>query len=225
MRRMIVRVLPDQALDRPLDYIAPPEMAPHVGIGSRVRVPVKSRMVLATVLDLPESSPFPRLREVAELLSENPMISPVLLRMARWVADYYCCGQDTALRCVLPRVIRSAEVGHRMAHAVIPARLIGSDEIGELEKRAPKQAEILRLVLKNQGAVLTKDLSEQIGNGAQSVVRTLIRKGWLSAVEVRIERDPHAAETYLPSPPHPLNPGQQAALSNILVAVRDPAGH
>jgi primosomal protein N' (replication factor Y) len=221
---MIVRVLPDQALDSPLDYLVPPDFEDRVDIGSRVLVPIKNRIVPATVLDVPAESPFPRLRAIAGLLSEKPLINPVLLRMARWVANYYCCREEIALRCVLPRVIRKAEVGHRMVCAVEPARPIAPAEADALAARAPKQAALLRLLLEKQGPVSLKEITKHLGACA-SAVEALVKRGVLRRVELKIERDPHAGETFLPSAPLALNAEQQVALDRVIAAVRDPTAH
>ena len=49
---MFVRVLPDQAAGRLLDYRVPECFADKVAVGSRVKVPVRTRMLTATVVEL-----------------------------------------------------------------------------------------------------------------------------------------------------------------------------
>ncbi len=48
------RVMIDQSADREFDYSIPEALASRVQVGSRVRVPLRSRSLLATVVHLPE---------------------------------------------------------------------------------------------------------------------------------------------------------------------------
>ena len=103
---MFARVLPDQAAGRLLDYRVPDAMRDHVGVGSRVRVPVRTRLLTGTVIDVLDSCEFSNVRDLASLLDEKPMIRPALLDLARWMADYYCCPLETAVCSVLPVAVR-----------------------------------------------------------------------------------------------------------------------
>ena len=47
------------------------------------------------------------------MVSAEPILSPLLLRLGAWMADYYCCSIEAAMKSVLPNVIRKAEVGHQ----------------------------------------------------------------------------------------------------------------
>ncbi|MEI8387523.1 MAG: primosomal protein N', partial [Verrucomicrobiota bacterium] len=144
---MIARVLPDQAAGRLLDYRVPECFGDSVGVGSRVKVPVRTRMLTATVVEMLDFSDIRGLRDIAELLDEKPMIRPALLDLARWMADYYCCPVETAICSVLPVAVRDGRVSEKRRNTVRVAREVTEEEITALEKRAPRQADALRAVI------------------------------------------------------------------------------
>ena len=144
---MIVRVLPDQAAGRLLDYRVPECFADMVAVGSRVKVPVRTRLLTATVVEMLDFSVVRGVRDIAELLDEKPMIRPALLDLARWMADYYCCPVETAICSVLPVAVRDGKVSEKRRNTVRVAREVTEEELATLEKRAPRQADALRAVI------------------------------------------------------------------------------
>jgi len=213
---IIVRVLLDQSAGKSLDYQLPTHLAHGVGIGSRVRVPVRSRLVLATVIEMPESSPFGELKDVAAVYGSSPMVRPQLLDLAHWIAEYYCCPIEQAVRSVLPMVIRDAKVGHKEKSIV---RLLHLPDATESEsiQRAPKQRELL---IRLQSAPdRTADLTAL--DSFRPAVRALERRGWVAVEKVRVDRDPEGA--YLHSPELELNPEQATVLEVVKAAIDAPA--
>src|SRR3981081_3895243 len=95
------RVITDDPTDKELDYTIPEAWAGKVHIGSRIKVPLRSREILATVVALVDIPSVSSPTNILALISEAPIISASLLKLARWMAEYYCCGIETAIRCVL----------------------------------------------------------------------------------------------------------------------------
>src|ERR1700726_821998 len=146
MKPAYVRVVIDRAIQRELDYSVPETLADRIGIGSRVRVPFRDKSALATVLAMLEQSDAKGIRPIEALVGESPAISESLLEMAKWMSTYYCCPLETVMRSLLPQVIRRAEVGWKKQLFVQPARKIDNEEIEQLRRRAPRQAELLEAI-------------------------------------------------------------------------------
>src|SRR5690349_5642996 len=106
-----VRVIIDRSIRRELDYSVPETMVDKVVVGSRVRVPFRDKSLLATVVATLEESPAAGIKPILILLGEKPVLSPSLIELARWMANYYCCPIEAVMRSLLPQVIRKAEVG------------------------------------------------------------------------------------------------------------------
>ncbi len=76
------RVIPDGARDRALDYLIPPAWEASVAPGSRVRVPLRTRTVPGTVVDVVEESEVASPKEIFQLMGEGVLIRPQLLEIA-----------------------------------------------------------------------------------------------------------------------------------------------
>src|SRR5438093_396689 len=138
-----------------------PALAPKISVGSRVRVPFRDKSTLATVVTLLEESPAEGIRPIEALLGEKPVLSPHLIELARWMANYYCCPIETVMRSVLPQVIRRAEVGWRKQLFVRLARAATAEEMEKLRKRAPRQAELLEAIAQLPAPIPAADLLRQ----------------------------------------------------------------
>ena len=101
------------ALRREFDYAVPPEMADRVEVGTRVKVPFGSREVLGTVTGLPASSPHTNLKFISAVIGARSLVTPRILALARWIAEYYCCPVEIALKAVLPDAVRKEDSGWR----------------------------------------------------------------------------------------------------------------
>ena len=67
-------------------------------VGSRVRVPVRTRTALGTIIELRDRTDTTGVKSITEVISAVPILSPLLLRLGAWMADYYCCPLEAAMR-------------------------------------------------------------------------------------------------------------------------------
>jgi primosomal protein N' (replication factor Y) len=86
-------------------YLLPSAFRGRIKLGSRVVVPFKNRKLIGYVVafheDLSESDEFD-LKEVIEVLDEEPMITPSILKLTQWAADYYMVSWGELLKAALP---------------------------------------------------------------------------------------------------------------------------
>ena len=78
-------------------------------------MPLRTRLVLGTVVEILETTEVESPREIHEMIGDAPMIRPKLIEIARWISEYYCCPLQTAMGCVLPQVVRQAKISPRTA--------------------------------------------------------------------------------------------------------------
>ncbi len=221
---LVVRVLLDRQLERELDYLAPPDVAQRVTIGSRVLAPLKGRELPGTVVETgvePEAGAVGKLKPIRRLLDENPVLSHTLLKLARWISEYYCCPMPGVMRSILPTVIRTPEADFRRQLAVELVLMPPPDELEKMARRSPKQHEVLRRILAAEKPPLLRELLNRCKTGP-GTVEALVKKGWVRKKETVIERDPHATEQFTPSPGLELNAEQKAALEIIQPALELP---
>ena len=98
----------DVVFDRPLDhaytYAVPAGLREAIGVGKRVLAPFGKgdRAAPGYCVRLSESGPERTLKELRQVLDEEVLLTPDLLRLTRWMADYYLCSWGEVLNAVVP---------------------------------------------------------------------------------------------------------------------------
>ena len=98
-------------LTQTFSYIIPEEWRAKTEVGKRVLVPFGERVLTAFVVNLRQRKPEKEveLKEIREVLDENPVFSPLFFSFTRKVSDYYNTSWGDLLQASLPPsfVIRS----------------------------------------------------------------------------------------------------------------------
>ena len=209
---MIARVSLEIALRKEFDYAIPPELAAQVDVGTRVQVPFGPRKVLGVVTALAEESAHTNLKPIVKVISVKALVTPRVLKLARWIADYYCCAPEIALKSVLPEVVRREETGwrERLFVRALPVS-------GDLPKLPKRQREIWNIIEERRELPLAELL--ELADTTASTVRRLEDKGLIEIAPQISERDPYAREHILPTQPLVMNPAQIKALEAITRAM------
>ena len=137
MNPTIAKVVVDIALDREFDYRIPERLAGTVHIGSRVAVPFGTRTAQGYVVGLAESSPYPKLKELGDVVSKRPLLNDKMLELTRWMGRYYCCPVELAVQCALPAVVRKSKISWKERQFVRAAGIKGRDRRRRLAGPAP----------------------------------------------------------------------------------------
>ena len=213
---MIARVSLEIALRKEFDYVIPPELVDQVDVGSRVQVPFGPRKVLGCVTALAEESAHARLKPILKVIGTQTLVTPKVLQLARWIADYYCCAPEIALKSVLPEAIRKEGSGwrERLFVRALPAS-------GGLPKLPKRQLEVWNIIEERREISLTELL--ELAETTASTVRRLEDRGLVEIATQISERDPYSREAILPSLPLVLNPAQAQAFEAVKAAI-DHAG-
>lgn len=209
---MIARVSLEIALRKEFDYAIPPGLAGQVDVGSRVQVPFGPRKVLGCVTALAEESAHTNLKPIIKVIGAQTLVTPKVLKLARWIADYYCCAPEIALKSVLPEAVRKEQSGWRERLFVRALPLSG-----ELPKLPKRQQEIWHIIEERREMPLQELL--ELAETTSSTIRRLEDRGLVEITTQISERDPYAREHILPTQPLPLNPKQAEALKKITDAI------
>ncbi len=131
------RILVDGQSDLVLDYGIPPE-AGDVKPGCRVQVPLRNRTATGTVLTLSEPAPAwkDRLKPILKLIDPEPLISPVMMNLASWAADYYSVALDQMIRCLLPETVRQENTAEKMRKMVYLEKTPAREELDALYRKS-----------------------------------------------------------------------------------------
>ena len=175
----IVEVVAFSGFDKALAYAVPPAFRGEVVPGSLVRVPLRRRSELGVVLRLgtDQSIPPGKLKMLYEVVQEYPVLTAELLDLFRWAVRYYASSPEAVLEAMIPAAIRRGMKPKKLRYMAAGASP-SADELVQLEKRAPRQAELLRFIqaqLKPQPrAAVLKRMGISV-----SACQALLTKGWL----------------------------------------------
>jgi primosomal protein N' (replication factor Y) len=200
------------ALGKEFDYLVPGEMAGLVEVGTRVKVPFAHRQVLGCVTALPENSPHSNLKSIIKIIGRQSFVSPKILQLARWMAEYYCCAPEIALKTVLPDSVRKEKEGWREQLFVHLQPLHG-----EPPKLSARQLEVLEII-RQRGELPMQELLQAADTTAQTL-RRLEDKGLITIAPRISERDPYGREVISPTQSLVFNADQQRAFEEITKAM------
>ena len=209
---MIARVSLEIALRKEFDYSIPDELAGQVDVGSRVQVPFGARKILGVVTAVAEESAQTNLKPILKVIGAQTLVTEKVLKLARWIGEYYCCAPETALKSVLPEAVRKEDSGWRERLFVRPLPVGG--EFPQLPKR---QQEVWNII-EERREILLSELVE-LAETTAATVRKLEDRGLVEITSQISERDPYAREHILPGAPLVLNEQQARALATIANAM------
>lgn len=216
--RACAKVLIDgSSSDLSFSYLVPEgqEVVP----GCRVLVPLRGREALGTVTSLEQvdtSKVRYQIKPISKVVGTQPFLTPNLLKLADWIANYYMCSIESVYRTMLPKPARGRDEKSKKAKQVRLTEL-GKSEQGrdEIPKTAKKQIEVYDLLKSHdEEGILLSEVTGKHGFGRSSVTG-LENRQLAEVIEVVVNRDPTADQKFISSPPLTLNPEQAVVLEKI----------
>ncbi len=209
---MIARVSLEIALRKEFDYSIPAELAGQIDVGSRVQVPFGARKILGVVTAVAEESAHTNLKPIIKVIGAQTLVTEKVLKLARWIGEYYCCAPETALKSVLPEAVRKEDASwrERLFVRALPVN-------GEFPKLPKRQHDVWNII-EERREILLSELVE-LAETTAATVRKLEDCGLIEITSEISERDPYAREHILPSQPLVLNDAQAKALDSVKQAM------
>jgi primosomal protein N' (replication factor Y) len=171
-------------LDQPFTYSLPETLRHRVRPGSRVVAPFGSRKLAGVVLSCHGRKPQHGVRDVLRLLDEQPALTPELLDLGRWIAEYYCAPLGEVLKTMLPLG------GETRADKVVSLTPEGVDAARHfLHSTTPDDPFVKVLRALEKRPLSEKYLLKKLPDAA-TALRSLQRKGFLTIDSVVKDRDP-----------------------------------
>src|SRR6185312_15143838 len=122
-------------------------------------------------------------RLISKLLDDEPVLDEMLLKLGKWIADYYSAPLGEVLRGMLPL---SGEFRRKKTYTLTEAGHDAARQLVTTEDSDPATA-ILRLLVEHPRT--EQYLSGKTKN-ARPALKALIKRGWVMADETHEERDP-----------------------------------
>ncbi len=165
------------AVDQAFTYAVPESLRDRARPGMRALAPMRNRIEAGYIVAVSADTAVEKVKPLVDLPDAEPVFTPEMLHLCRWIADYYCCAWGEALQCALPAGVKGAvKVRYRIVDPdANPGRL------------SEKQAGVLAAI-RARGPLTSRQLSGAVGGMALSnTLQTLVKRGVLAA-----ETDPGA---------------------------------
>src|SRR4051812_7193972 len=222
--QLVATVVMPEGPECEFDYLAPEEMVAdtkperRLEAGRRVRVPLGrgNRSVVGYCIALGTKATGGRkLKSVAAVLDRQTLISPPMMRLAHWMADYYLCSLGQVLESIVPAGVRR-DVGTRDV-TLLAAAPNAAAHIAEM-KLSAKQTAIIQHLLATDLPITGKQLAIETGCTLAPINELRKKELIVSSVERqrtdRLSQTIDAREAALV-----LNPDQVQALATIHCAL------
>jgi primosomal protein N' (replication factor Y) (superfamily II helicase) len=200
------------------DYTVPDRLRGEVEAGRRVRVPLGrgNRLVVGYCVEVETRRVGPRrLKNVAEVVDRRPLLSPAMIRLTSWIADYYLCDLGLVLESVLPAGVRD-QAGTRLTTVLRAAEGAAAQlTAGDLPK---KQLEVLKVLAAAARPLTMQELARAAGTAAGPIT-ALRRKGLIRSETTRLQVERSPAPPPKAERNFELNDDQRNALDTILAAL------
>lgn len=174
-------------LSRGYSYRVPESLDDIAQPGRRALVPLGKRVATGFITRRTNAIDFPpeKLKDVFDVLDDEPLFDETRLQLAQWIAEYYLAGLGEVLRTMLPPGLEQ-----QSKQFVRLAREIEEEEIIQLRRRAPRQAEIVA-ALQGKSGYKVSYLAKHLGyHGVRHSLQALAQAGI-----VTVSQKMHAAET------------------------------
>jgi len=174
---LIAQVIVELSLDKKFDYLVPPELAQAVHPGVRVEVPFGKSTRTGCVLNVHDAENFQSkftLKNILAVKSNTPQLPAKLLELGNWMADYYCCSYEQAIKALLPGAVRRG-TSNRGKRRFVLGEQSKVDEYfhaNSNKKSAAKRLSVLQLLTREEN-LTAEEITQSCGAGA-SVVKALL---------------------------------------------------
>ncbi|MBI4229659.1 MAG: primosomal protein N', partial [Planctomycetes bacterium] len=197
------------AVPRAFDYAIPPTLRGVLREGCRVRVPFGNRIAVGYCVALREEAGHTSPKPILEVLDAEPILDPHLVDLGRWIARRYAASWGEVLQAMLPGGVRGGV--HSARHRVLKATAAAprDADLEALDRKAPAQAKVMRLVLDSGGELPVARLASR----ERAAARALVERGWIE------EAEGAPTPPDLPSEPEPPPPDLTVAQRDVCAAV------
>jgi len=186
----------DVALPVPLDatftYSVPPSL-PEPCIGGRVIVPFREKRLCGVVTDVHDRKPDFAAKPILQVLDTAPALTPELMQLGRWIAQYYIAPIGEVLRSMLPlaaefRRVIGYHITEKGMEALHEAATVGSSL--RSQKEPEHQMQEYRVLNRLADGEIVREATLRTGTGAsRAVLQTLLRKKWIAREDLSDVRD------------------------------------
>lgn len=135
----------------PYTYRLPANFEGRIQLGIRVRIPFRNRSVVGFVVGAESERSMDSVREVKEILEvldSEPVVSEHLIRLAKWIGEYYFSSWGEAISNMIPKLLKPDKP--RLTERQQEIRPASSIRLNDEQEKA--FGELKKLIRQNQFA-------------------------------------------------------------------------
>jgi primosomal protein N' (replication factor Y) (superfamily II helicase) len=187
----------DVALAVPVDmvftYGVPPDAAPVVG--GRVLVPFRQQRMTGVVFELHDRKPAVTTKTIISVLDSSAVLDDILLRLARWIANYYLAPIGEVCRTMLPLMAEfKRSIGYRITdqgHTTL--HMAGMSGSSARSRRTPEEQitefAVLDYLAGSDGELVREQTLRSATRVSRKSLAGMVRKKWLAREDVSAPQD------------------------------------
>ena len=169
------------------------ENSPEPVVGGRVIVPFREKRLSGIVTELHDREPKFTTRRLSQVLDSTPALTPELMQLGRWIAQYYIAPIGEVFRSMLPL---SAEfrrvVGYHITDKGFAALHAAATTGSSRRLQSTPQQQDLEYAALNRLAdgEIIREATLRSGSGAtRAVLQGMLRKKWIAREDLSDVRD------------------------------------
>ena len=201
------------------DYIIPEKYLDEIKIGSLVLVPFGKRSIKAFIISVKDKVEIEdsKLKKIKKIYKNESFFTKKDLKLYQWMADYYSLNLISVIRAAIPAGILNNNINRKKKNYI---RLNYEEDkikkiIKDIEKKAPKQKEVLKILLENKNKDFIKtELAKKAGTYSGTVNR-LLEKGYIKSEEKIKRRKPYMEKKASEEKSFKANKYQKKAINEI----------
>lgn len=223
----IAKIVFSEAPHGPYDYQIPDEMRDAVQAGMRVKVPLghRRKAMIGWCTETKIGSAASRsLRSILEILDEEPLCDPPLVRLVLWMSNYYQAPAGQVFDTLIPSSVRAGAGTRERTYYQLTDKHVDDALIESLPK---KQQQAMRVLVASPRPMTSTQIMVEAGCTI-SPLQSLTKKGLITpetrremtgTTPMRWQLDDGENETK-----HELTPDQDKAFQQITGAVDSQKG-
>ena len=213
-------------VDRVFTYRVPQGM--QLCPGMRVHVPFgRKPRIEGVVVEMTQECDLPpeRVRDVTDTLEDYPAVLPALLELAKEIKASSFCTLAQALRLMFPAQMRGQRISGRTCEvAVLSVDPAVREQVLAAQKRAPKRAAVLRMLMQAQdGELPCETIRNEIAD-YRPALNALAAQGFVHLEKRESLRSPYGAMERLAGSDPELTLQQKDVLAQLLPAIESGKG-
>jgi len=164
-------------------------------VGGRVLVPFRQQRMMGIVVDLHDRKPNVTTKNVLSVVDPTPVLDDLLLRLGRWIADYYLAPIGEVFRTMLPLTAEfKRAIGYRINEpGQMALHLAGMSGSSARSQRTPEEQaaefRVLDYLAASNGEHTRVETLRSATRVSRKILDGMVRKKWIAREDVSAQQD------------------------------------